>query len=96
MTDALTLTQLSKVYGSGQTRVQALCNINLSVMRGELVAIMGPSGSGKSTLLAIAGTLEQPSEGGVSIGGVDALALSSDQRAHLRAQSVGNVFQEFN
>ncbi|MCB0027791.1 MAG: ABC transporter ATP-binding protein [Anaerolineales bacterium] len=96
MTDALTLTQLSKVYGSGQTRVQALCNINLSVMRGELVAIMGPSGSGKSTLLAIAGTLEQPSEGGVSIGGVDALALSSDQRAHLRSQSVGYVFQEFN
>ena len=96
MTFALSFTQVSKVYGKHQTKVHALQQVDLAVERGELVAIMGPSGSGKSTLLTIAGTLEQPTSGSVTIGGVDVLALSSDVRARLRCQSIGYVFQDFN
>jgi putative ABC transport system ATP-binding protein len=63
MTSALELRGVSKVYGSGPTEVRALVDVDLSVERGALVAIMGPSGSGKSTLLTIAGGLEQPTNG---------------------------------
>ena len=63
MTIALELRQVSKVYGSGPTEVRALRGVDLSVRRGELVAIMGPSGSGKSTLLTIAGSLERTTSG---------------------------------
>ena len=96
MTVALSFTQVSKVYGSQQTTVHALRQVDLTVERGELVAIMGPSGSGKSTLLTIAGTLEQQTSGDVTIGGVNVLALSNDERAQLRCQSIGYVFQDFN
>ena len=71
MTSALELRQVSKVYGSGPTEVRALHDVDLSVERGELVAIMGPSGSGKSTLLTIAGSLEQATSGQVLVDGVD-------------------------
>ena len=62
MTSALELRQVSKVYGSGPSEVHALSEVDLSVERGELVAIMGPSGSGKSTLLTIAGSLEEATQ----------------------------------
>lgn len=96
MTPALELHQVSKVYGEGPTEVRALWQVDLSVKRGELVAIMGPSGSGKSTLLTIAGSLEEPTSGEVSVGGMDLLNLSSDDRARLRCRSIGYVFQDFN
>lgn len=96
MTAALSFTQVSKVYTNHQAKVHALRHIDLTVERGELVAIMGPSGSGKSTLLTIAGTLEQPTGGSVAIDGADVLALSNDERARLRCQSIGYVFQDFN
>ena len=84
MTSALELRQVSKIYGSGPTEVHALSEVDLSVERGELVAIMGPSGSGKSTLLTIAGSLEEPTSGQVLVDGVDlasCLALGAGEDA---------------
>jgi putative ABC transport system ATP-binding protein len=93
---ALQLTQVSKVYGRGPSRVHALREVDLTVEPGELVAIMGPSGSGKSTLLTIAGSLEDPSSGEVTVGGVALSRLSRSQRAALRRRAIGYVFQDFN
>jgi len=96
MTSALELRQVSKVYGSGPTEVHALRDINLSVERSELVAVMGPSGSGKSTLLTIAGSLEDATTGHVLVGGVDLGSVSRSDRARMRRRSIGYVFQDFN
>jgi putative ABC transport system ATP-binding protein len=96
MTSALELRQVSKVYGSGPTEVWALSEVDLSVERGELVAIMGPSGSGKSTLLTIAGSLEQATSGQVLVDGVDLASISRSDQAKLRRRSIGYVFQDFN
>jgi putative ABC transport system ATP-binding protein len=96
MTTALELRQVSKVYGAGPTEVHALCEVNLSVDRGELVAIMGPSGSGKSTLLTIAGSLEQATSGHVLVDDVDLAGISRLERARMRRRSIGYVFQDFN
>jgi putative ABC transport system ATP-binding protein len=96
MSPALELHQISKVYGEGQTAVRALWQVDLTVKRGELVAIMGPSGSGKSTLLTIAGSLEDPTDGEVVVGGSKLASLSRDDRARLRCRSIGYVFQDFN
>jgi putative ABC transport system ATP-binding protein len=96
MTNALELRQVSKIYGSGPTEVRALRDVDLSVERGELVAIMGPSGSGKSTLLTIAGSLEEPTSGEVLVDGVDLATVSRSDRARMRRRSIGYVFQDFN
>jgi putative ABC transport system ATP-binding protein len=96
MTSALELRQVSKTYGSGPTEVHALRDVDLSVERGELVAIMGPSGSGKSTLLTIAGSLEQPTRGEVLVDGVDLASVSRSDQAQMRRRSIGYVFQDFN
>jgi putative ABC transport system ATP-binding protein len=96
MTSALELRQISKVYGSGPTEVRALTAVDLSVERGELVAVMGPSGSGKSTLLTIAGSLEEASSGQVLVDGVDLASVSRSDRAKMRRRSIGYVFQDFN
>jgi len=96
MTCALELRHVSKSYGSGPTEVHALSEVDLSVERGELVAIMGPSGSGKSTLLTIAGSLEQPSSGQVLVDGVDLATVSRSDQAKMRRRSIGYVFQDFN
>ena len=96
MTSALELRRVSKIYGSGPNEVHALCDVDLAVERGELVAVMGPSGSGKSTLLTIAGSLEQPSSGQVLVDGVDLATVSRSERAMLRRRSIGFVFQDFN
>jgi putative ABC transport system ATP-binding protein len=96
MTSALELRQISKIYGSGPTEVRALLDVDLSVERGELVAIMGPSGSGKSTLLTIAGSLEEPTAGQVLVDGLDLASVSRSQRARMRRRAIGYVFQDFN
>jgi putative ABC transport system ATP-binding protein len=96
MTTALELRQVSKVYGSGPSEVNALTGVDLTVARDELVAIMGPSGSGKSTLLTIAGSLEEATSGQVLVDGVDLATLSRSERAKMRRRSIGYVFQDFN
>jgi len=96
MTSAFELRQVSKVYGSGPSEVHALSGVDLTVERGELVAVMGPSGSGKSTLLTIAGSLEEPSSGHVLVDGVDVASVSRSDRARMRRRSIGYVFQDFN
>src|ERR671910_3538351 len=92
----LELQGVSKIYGDGPTEVHALVNVDLSVEAGALVAVMGPSGSGKSTLLTIAGSLEEPSDGDVLVGGARLSSMSRDERAQLRRRSIGYVFQDFN
>jgi putative ABC transport system ATP-binding protein len=96
MTSALELRQVSKVYGSGPGEVRALSAVDLSVERGELVAVMGPSGSGKSTLLTIAGSLEEASSGQVLVDGVDLATVSRAEQATMRRRAIGYVFQDFN
>jgi putative ABC transport system ATP-binding protein len=92
----LELNNVSKVYGEGDTEVDALTDIDLSVNRGSLVAIMGPSGSGKSTLLTIAGSLEEPTSGDVIIDGARVREMSRNDKARLRRRTVGYAFQDFN
>lgn len=90
----LVLDTVTKVYGE-QPRVSALRGVSFSIGTGELVAIVGPSGSGKSTLLHIMGTLERPSGGTVSIGGVDTGRLDDHELSQIRARDIGFVFQRF-
>jgi putative ABC transport system ATP-binding protein len=96
MTVAIELSGVSKAYGEGPTLVHALHTLDLSVQAGELVAVMGPSGSGKSTLLTIAGALEEPSSGTVTIDGHEVSAMAGNDRARVRRRSIGFVFQDFN
>jgi putative ABC transport system ATP-binding protein len=95
-TTVLELREVSKVYGTGAARVNALRRVNLSVCGGELVAVMGPSGSGKSSLLTIAGSLEEPTSGQVLVMGTDLSHLSPNDQARLRRRLIGYVFQDFN
>ncbi|HEV7957918.1 MAG TPA: ABC transporter ATP-binding protein [Acidimicrobiales bacterium] len=92
----LELRNVTKVYGEGTAEVDAVTDIDLSVERGSLVAVMGPSGSGKSTLLTIAGSLEEPTRGEVVIAGRSLSGMSRNDKARLRRQTVGYVFQDFN
>jgi putative ABC transport system ATP-binding protein len=94
--ELLRLDGVAMHYGKGETSVTALSGIDLSVARGELVAIMGASGSGKSTLLTIAGGLTQPTSGEVIIEGKWLSDLPPSRIAMLRRRSLGFVFQDFN
>ena len=88
--------QITKVYRNNGSEVSALCGVNLSVDKGELVAVMGPSGSGKSTLLHILGGLDRPTSGEVYLDGQRLDTMSEAQRAVIRRRQVGFVFQAFN
>jgi len=92
----ITLRDVTKVYGAGQAAMQALRGIDLAIERGEFVAVMGPSGSGKSTCMNILGCLDTATTGRYFFEGVDVGALSRDQRALLRRNYIGFVFQGFN
>ena len=92
----LELRLVSKMYGQGAAEVHALREVDLEVGPGMMVAVMGPSGSGKSTLLTIAGSLEEPTSGQVLVAGQDLAAMSRNDKARLRRQSIGYVFQDFN
>jgi putative ABC transport system ATP-binding protein len=92
----LELRKVSRFYGEGAAQVHAIEDVELSVDRGTLVAVMGPSGSGKSTLLTIAGSLEEPTSGEVLIGGAPLSKMSRNDKARLRRRTIGYVFQDFN
>ena len=85
-----------KTYGQGTAAFEALKGIDISIARGEFVAIMGPSGCGKSTLMNLLGCLDTPTEGTYTFDGVHVEHLSRDQRALLRRHYIGFVFQGFN
>ncbi len=87
---------VTKVYGTGRAAMHALRRIDLSIDQGEFVAVMGPSGSGKSTCMNILGCLDTPTVGAYLFEGVDVGRLSRDQRAVLRRNYLGFVFQGYN
>lgn len=89
------LHQVSKIYRKGETRVSALDEVDLVIEAGEFVAIRGPSGCGKSTLLALVGGLDTPTSGRVEVAGKDLAKLTAAERAALRSESIGFVFQLF-
>jgi len=93
---AVELENLTKVYEVGPVKVPAINGITMKVRRGEFVAIMGPSGCGKSTLLNLIGALDKPTSGRVLIDGVDISLLDEDERAQLRNEKIGFIFQFYN
>ncbi len=92
----LTIQSLSKIYRTKLLETHALREISFQINAGEFVAITGPSGSGKTTLLNILGLLEEPSSGRFELDGINVMGLNDDQRARVRNQKLGFVFQSFN
>lgn len=88
--------QLSKIYRTEEIETTSLNDVNLSVQAGEFVAIMGPSGCGKSTLLNVLGMLDAPSGGNYLFNGKEVVGLNERQRAELRKNTIGFIFQSFN
>ena len=92
----IALRGVTRSYGSGEAQVRALDGVDLTISKGEFVAIMGPSGSGKSTTMNIIGCLDRPSDGEYLFQGTPVQGLTNDQRALLRRHALGFVFQGFN
>jgi len=92
----LEIKNLNKVYGSGETRVDALKDVSFSIEEGEFVAIVGPSGSGKSTLMHILGGVDRPTSGEVLIGQTDICKLSETDLAIFRRRHIGLIYQFYN
>ena len=96
MTDILDIKEAWKTYKMGAEEINALQGVNFKVEEGGFLAVMGPSGSGKSTLLHLAGILDLPTKGEVTIGGKKVSELSGKEQAHVRRSQIGFVFQRFN
>lgn len=94
--EILKVENLTKSYGKGETKVDALKEINLSINKGEFVAIVGPSGSGKSTLLHLLGGVDKPTSGKVHINNVDIYNLKTKDLAIFRRRNIGIVYQFYN
>lgn len=93
--DILVARGLRKTYTLGRTRLEVLKGIDLRIRRGEALSIVGASGAGKSTLLHLLGGLDVPSEGGVTLDGVELFGLAPTRRAILRNQMIGFIFQSY-
>lgn len=96
MSEVLSLSAISRSYATSHGPLEVLRHANLSLSRGELVALIGPSGSGKSTLLHIAGLLDSPQSGSIHIAGVDASHANDAVRTRLRNQHIGFIYQFHN
>lgn len=96
MKTILKMENVKKSFGSGHNEIQALKGIDLAVNQGEFVSIIGPSGSGKSRFLTIAGGLQSPTSGNISINGLDFTPLSEKKRSKLRFKEIGFILQSSN
>ena len=96
MRPVMQATQLWKIYASGDSTVQAVRGVDVSIKEGEMIAIMGPSGCGKTTLLNVLSGIDQPNSGEVLIAGQPMYSVSDDQRTQMRAENMGSIFQDFN
>ncbi len=92
----IALTDVTKIYRTGDVELRALDGVSLTVERGEFVAVMGSSGSGKSTLMNIVGCLDRPSAGAYVLAGRHVSGMSRNELARIRNQTIGFVFQQFN
>src|SRR4051794_12135153 len=99
MADSGTLVRIAdvhKFYSRGSERIDVLKGVNVTIPKGDFLALMGPSGSGKTTLLNLMGGLDQPTSGAVEIAGVDIAKLGTSNLAKWRSQNIGFVFQLYN
>lgn len=87
---------LTKTYGTGNTRVDALKEVTISIDKGEYIAIIGPSGSGKSTFMNLLGCLDKPTKGTILIENTDVSRLSDKKLSRLRREKIGFIFQKYN
>lgn len=92
----VSLRDVDKTYGQGETRVRALLGVDLDIYERQFTSIMGPSGSGKSTLLHVIAGLDNPSKGTITVDGVDITHLKDKQLTELRRSRIGFIFQSFN
>ncbi len=91
--DLLVLKNISHIYNQDTQKIKVLNNINIRVLKGEMISLIGPSGTGKSTLLNIAGLLESPTFGSVNLSGQDCTKLSEENKTILRGSEIGFIFQ---
>ncbi|MEY3988974.1 MAG: hypothetical protein RI985_55 [Chloroflexota bacterium] len=95
MTAMITIEGMTKVYKMGDIEVHALRGVDVTINKGEFVAIMGPSGSGKSTLMNMIGCLDTPTEGRYALDGIEVASLNDNQLSSVRARKLGFVFQQY-
>lgn len=91
----IALNGIERTFYLGDSQVHALRNVNLTISRGEYIAVMGPSGSGKSTLLNLIGLLDRPDAGTYQLEGRDVTTLAPDEQAKVRSERIGFIFQSF-